>query len=108
MPISHLIYTEFVDMFQSSRDFSSYQEDDMITIKWKSVKCRNEAREAGGWSAFCWKPYDSSNVDDDKWRRMEYNGSSSFAAWWCAQEDDEDSLMNDKDFLEDWGKSFTN
>lgn len=107
MPIAYITYSQFVEMFEPSQDFSSYEEDDMIELEWKSVKCKNPAREAGGWSAFIWKP--SSHYEkayEGKWIRQEYNGSSPFALWWSSIEDDEDSLMNDKDFWEDWGKGY--
>jgi hypothetical protein len=90
-----LNYNEFVDMFEPSQDFSGYphEEDNLIEIVWKSVPCKNPARENGGWCAFLWKP--SSEVYAGKWIRKEYNGSSPFAMWWC-QQISEDSEEDDE------------
>lgn len=83
-----VIYSEFVDMFEPSGDFSSYQEDDMIEIVWKGTACKNPAREASGlWCAFLWKP--ASETYDGKWIRQEYNNSSPFALWWLNYFEDE-------------------
>ena len=80
MPIAFLTYSAFVEMFEPSQDFSGYEDDEGIDIQWKTVPCKNTAREAGGWCAFLWKP--ASEVYDGKWIRQEYNGSSPFAMWW--------------------------
>ena len=85
-------------MFEPTADFSGYEDDGGIDIQWKVVKCRNPAREAGGWCAFLWKPI--SEVYDGKWIRQEYNGSSPFAMWWCQvsdnDEEDEDEESDEK------------
>jgi hypothetical protein len=90
MPYTALIaYSEFVDMFEPSGDFSSYQEDDNIEIEWKGTACKNPAREASGlWCAFLWKP--ASENYEGKWIRQEYNGSSPFALWWLNYFEDEE------------------
>jgi len=94
MPTAFLTYSAFVEMFEPTADFSGYEDDGAIDIKWKNVKCRNPAREAGGWCAFLWKP--DSEVYDGKWIRQEYNGSSPFAMWWC-QVSDNDEEDEDED-----------
>ena len=96
MPIAFLTYSAFVEMFEPSRDFSGYDDDGSIDIEWKTVKCKNPAREASGlWCAFLWKP--ASEVweieGDGKWIRQEYNGSSPFAMWW-SDISDNDGLEN--------------
>jgi hypothetical protein len=89
MTTALLTYSAFVEMFEPSKDFSGYEDDGGIDIQWKTVPCKNPAREASGyWCAFLWKP--ASEVYDGKWMRQEYNGSSPFAMWWCQQTDDED------------------
>ena len=85
MPTAFLTYSAFVEMFEPSRDFSGYDDDGGIDIEWKTVKCKNPAREASGlWCAFLWKPASEvwDTEGDGKWIRQEYNGSSSFAMWW--------------------------
>ena len=90
MPIAYLDYSQFVEMFEPSRDFSGYDNDGDFEIEWKTVKCKNPAREAGGWCAILWKP--ASEVwdieGDSKWIRQEYNGSSAFAMWWSQESSD--------------------
>jgi len=95
MPIASLTYSAFVEMFEPSRDFSGYKHDAdeetdaFIDIEWKTVKCKNPAREAGGWCAILWKPASEvwDTEGDGKWIRQEYNGSSSFAMWWSENSD---------------------
>ena len=74
MPVSMIDYSEFMNMFEPSQDFSAYGHGD-FEIEWRSVECKNPV-----WCAFLWKP----NYDDyeGEWIRQEYNGSSSFAMWW--------------------------
>ena len=93
MTTAFLTYSAFVDMFEPSQDFSGYEDDEGIDILWKTVKCKNPAREAGGWCAFLWKP--ASEVYTGKWIRQEYNGSSPFAMWWSDMTDgaDEDAEL---------------
>lgn len=87
MPTAFLTYSAFVEMFEPSGDFSGYDDDGGIDIEWKTVKCKNPAREASGlWCAFLWKP--ASEVYDGKWMRQEYNGSSPFAFWWSDMSDE--------------------
>jgi len=99
MPIAFLLYSAFVEMFEPSKDFSNYENDDGIgiDIEWRTVACKNPAREASGlWCAFLWKP--ASEVwdieEDGKWIRQEYNGSSPFAMWW-SDISDNDGLDED-------------
>jgi hypothetical protein len=96
MTTAFLTYSEFTDMFEPSQDFSGYEDDGGIDIIWKTVECKNPARENGGWCAFLWKP--ASEVYAGKWIRQEYNGSSPFAMWWCQQTNDE---KNDNPFSEE-------
>ena len=88
MTTAFLTYSAFVEMFEPSQDFSGYEDDGGIEIQWETVKCKNPARENGGWCAFLWKP--SSEVYTGKWIRQEYNGSSPFAMWWCEQSNDDE------------------
>ena len=89
MPTAILNYDQFIEMFEPSQDFSGYEDDEGIDIQWKTVPCKNPAREASGyWCAFLWKP--ASEVYLGKWIRQEYNGSSPFAMWWCQESDYEE------------------
>jgi hypothetical protein len=107
MPVSMIDYSEFVEMFEPSDDFSAYGYGE-FEIEWRTVACKNPAREASGlWCAFLWKP----NYDDyeGKWIRQEYNGSSSFAMWWYQNSDeindgsDEEELDGESDDDNDSG-----
>jgi len=91
MPIAFLTYSAFVDMFEPSQDFSGYEDDEGIDILWKTVKCKNPARDVGGWCAFLWKP--ASEVYTGKWIRQEYNGSSPFAMWWSVMTEADEQLF---------------
>ena len=91
MPIAFLTYSAFVDMFEPSQDFSGYEDDEGIDILWKTVKCKNPARDVGGWCAFLWKP--ASEVYTGKWIRQEYNGSSPFAMWWSDMTEADEQLF---------------
>ena len=80
-----LSYSEFVEMFEPTQDFSGYEDVGDIRIMCMSIKCKNPARESSGeWCAFLWKP--SSEVYNGKWIREEFRGSSPFAIWWCQQD----------------------
>jgi hypothetical protein len=78
-----LHYSAFVEMFEPSKDFSGYNEDETIVLEVKDVPCKNQARNDGGWCAFLWKPVGFTG----KWIREEYNGSSPFALWWSEMDD---------------------
>ena len=87
MTTSFIDYSDFVEMFEPSEDFSAYN-DGHIEIEWKTVKCKNPAREASGyWCAFLWKP--ANDTYKGKWMRKEFYGSSPFALWWCNYCEDE-------------------
>jgi len=87
MSIAFLDYSEFVNMFEPSQDFSAYRDDCNFDIEWKTVACKNPAREAcRSWCAFLWKP--NHDKYEGKWIRQEYNGSSLFAMWWCQNSDE--------------------
>ena len=105
-----LNYDQFIEMFEPSQDFSGYphEEDNLIEIEWKTVPCKNPAREAGGWCAILWKPASEVYDDDGKWIRQEYNGSSPFAMWWCQQlDDDEDPYESYTRPCMECGEDFT-
>ena len=101
MTTAFLTYSSFVEMFEPSQDFSGYEDDEGIDILWKTVKCKNPAREASGvWCAFLWKP--ASEAYHGKWIRQEYNGSSPFGMWWSqvSDEDCEDCGNDDDDLTQ--------
>ena len=74
-----LDYSDFVENFEPKKDYSKIQEDDTIAIQYRPAESKNKARrESGYWCAFEWK-----HESEEKWKLMEYNGSSAFAMWWC-------------------------
>jgi hypothetical protein len=83
MPFACLTYSEFIEMFEPSKEFIGYEDDGQIYIEWKIVPCKSPVRESGGWCAFLWKPVSEEYYG--KWIRQEYNGSSPFAMWWSRE-----------------------
>ena len=75
-----LVYSEFVEMFEVGDKFADYKHETdggaQIEVVWKYTESRNRFK-----CAFLWKP--SSEEWNGMWIRKEYDGSSSFAMWWC-------------------------
>lgn len=100
-----LCFEPFVEMFEPTGDFSEYEDDGTIEILYKTVPCKNRARESSGlWSAILWKP--KSEVYLGKWIRLEYETSSCFALWWSEMIVDSDS-DSDSESEEDSDSTYT-
>ena len=73
-----LSYSEFVEFFEPKGDYSTKQEDDTLFIQYRPALSKNKARQQSPeWCAFEWK-----HETEEKWKLMEYKGSSGFAMWW--------------------------
>jgi hypothetical protein len=93
---SLLNYEQFDNMFDAGGAFQSFslpgEKNLIINIEWKTAKCTNLARQAGGWCAILWKPVDADGDAIGKWRRKEFIGSSLFDMWWSSAKGEEDPL----------------
>lgn len=94
MPSKTILFSQFVDYFldndtQKSKQYDEDKEGDddyeFIVVEYKS----NDVKDLPYMCNMLWR------VADGTWKKIRYNGSSSFAMWWCSNEDGIDESETD-------------
>jgi hypothetical protein len=81
MPFVRIPFDEFVEFFLNDdktkvEKYKNKMEDDIIMIEYEYLD--DDYMVSMRW-----------REEDGKWKRMRYNGSSSFAMWWCQFDEEE-------------------